>query len=86
MYGTAQILPNAFCAATVTPRPPHNEVSRPRTSAVTFPVSAWVFSWSPGKCPSTVFWMSSYTWLFACSTNPRIVVNTSSSGKIEKNA
>ena len=57
LNGTAQIRLNAFCAAIVTPSPPHSAVSRPITSAVTFPLSACDCNWSPttGNRPSTEF-------------------------------
>ena len=84
----AHTVSRAFWAALVTPMPASSDVTSPTISAATEPLSECSWIWLPmiGNWCSTEFSTDCCAAGLLCSTNPRIVVNTSSSGNSEKNA
>ena len=88
LWGTSQMRLNAFCVAPVMPMPASSEPTMPIASATPLPFSACSLSESEriGNCPSVPCTIFSWSLGCPCRTKPRIVTNTSSSGKSETNA
>ena len=76
----------AYPVARTAPIPAHSAATSPITSAVVLPVSEPDFSSEPtiGNCPSAESTISCCKCGLPWKTKPRIVVSTSSRGKMEK--